>query len=459
MKMSIAVATLVGLLCPALLIAQPPEKVILRLTPQAAPRPALRYHLLPQLPERKPGNAAVYYGKVKSEQNWFFGNTELLLKADAWLVAPLDELRGNEEVEKVTGASTIYYMLEQGARCDYCDWQLPIREESLLEILLPEVQESRMFARLLTLKARKQIADGDYDGALDTLNTGFALARHVGEGPTLINALVGMAMINMYTDCLREMAQQPGAPNLYWALTDLPAPIINLRPAIETERYFLQLTFPAIAELEGSSRGTEYWREELNKVGTILEFSDSPIEHGWATAALSIRGYPLAKRALIADGMAREKVEAMPVPQVVLLHSVRQYEFLRDDFFKWFSVPYPRAVQGIIAADRQQHEANLGPETSIPIAQLLLPATAAVHAADARTQRNIEVMRTLEAIRMFAAEHDGRLPDALSELDVPLPHDPVTGQPFVYTRQAAHAVLEGPELPGAPLRYEIQINR
>jgi hypothetical protein len=48
-----------------------------------------------------------------------------------------------------------------------------------------------------------------------------------------------------------------------------------------------------------------------------------------------------------------------------------------------------------------------------------------------------------EAIRSYAASHDGQLPQTLAEVtEVPVPKDPMSGAAFRYTRTGAGAVLE-----------------
>ena len=70
-----------------------------------------------------------------------------------------------------------------------------------------------------------------------------ALSRHLGEHPTLIADLVGIALATIAIGPLEEMLQQPGCPNLYWALTDLPTPFIDLRKGMRGERAFLTKDF------------------------------------------------------------------------------------------------------------------------------------------------------------------------------------------------------------------------
>ena len=49
------------------------------------------------------------------------------------------------------------------------------------------------------------------------------VAEYLSRHPTLIADLVGLAIANIGLRPVEEMIGEPGCPNLYWALTDLPA--------------------------------------------------------------------------------------------------------------------------------------------------------------------------------------------------------------------------------------------
>ena len=67
----------------------------------------------------------------------------------------------------------------------------------------------------------------------------------------------------------------------------------------------------------------------------------------------------------------------------------------------------------------------------------------------ARLQRRIDLLRCVEAVRLYAASHKGTLPAALDGIrEVPIPDDPVTGKAFRYTNEGGLAILEGPPPPG-----------
>lgn len=438
---------------------KPPVKLTLHAA--AEPRPALKYQLLPEFMERIPGNAAVYYGKVTAEQRRFFSNQENLDNIERWRQSPLEELR-NDEVRLPLGS--IEYYLDRAARCEDCDWQLPIREESLYTILLPELQQTRQFARILGTKARIHIARGEFDEAVKTLKTGYAVGQDAAAGETLVNGLVGISNCSIISDQVLEFVQQPDAPNLYWALTALPRPLIDLRGAVESEMHALELSFPELRNLEKAKGSPEQWRERLYLFWQKLaELSgDSSMTAGAKPAlvtAACVRGYPMAKRALVERGFPPESVEAMPVGQVILLYTIETYEDLRDDVFKWFYVPYPEARERQDAAEGELRRASVEHREIIPVANVLLPAIQACRTAVLRNEREIAVLRLIEALRMYAAEHDGRLPQKLNDTSVPVPDDPVTGQPFEYRVEGDTAYLRGPWLPGVPLNYEITMVR
>ncbi len=63
--------------------AAEPTETVIRLTvpPKAAPRPALKYQLLPELTEMQPGNPIQGYLRCYSEQYNFFYNREAVPSA------------------------------------------------------------------------------------------------------------------------------------------------------------------------------------------------------------------------------------------------------------------------------------------------------------------------------------------------------------------------------------------
>jgi len=192
--------------------------------------------------------------------------------------------------------------------------------------------------------------------------------------------------------------------------------------------------------------------------GVIVPGDSSP-----ARTALAIVVYPKAKQHLIAQGRDPQVVEAMPVAQVMIYYMVGQYEYRRDQMFKWVAVPYSQAMAGY----KQEKEEMLQAFAADPIGnflpKILLPAVGAAYTAFVKLDRKFAALRCVEAIRLYAASHHGQLPASLDDIvEVPIPLDPITGKPFIYHVENNTAILEAPAPPGRPAQngiiYEITIN-
>jgi hypothetical protein len=91
------------------------------------------------------------------------------------------------------------------------------------------------------------------------------------------------------------------------------------------------------------------------------------------------------------------------------------------------------------------------------------PAVSKVRRAQARLEQRLALLRHVEALRLYAADHDGALPAKLSEFPVPLPDDPFTGKPFRYEVEGKTAHFRGSPPPGEEknptlnIHYEVTV--
>src|SRR5262249_14312593 len=199
-------------------------------------------------------------------------------------------------------------LIKLAARREQCDWDLPVREFSF-STLIPELKQMRDLARLIVFKARIEMSRGQIDDAIDTLKTGVAIGRHASQAPTLVNALVGVAITHMTLNQVEVLIQQPNCPNLYWTLTNLPEPLVDLRPGLQFERDFLYLFFTELRDARGAVHTDAEWDAMLlglsKKLMEILpNVSDHPKtaagEMEWLGigAMFAISAYPKAKAQL-----------------------------------------------------------------------------------------------------------------------------------------------------------------
>jgi hypothetical protein len=105
--------------------------------------------------------------------------------------------------------------------------------------------------------------------------------------------------------------------------------------------------------------------------------------------------------------------------------------------------------KGILQAEVQLKKAKAEFKPGMILATLLLPAVHKVYEASYRTERKFAAHRCLEALRVYAAEHDGKLPAALKDItEVPVPNDPYSATPFQYELKGNTATLTAPPAAG-----------
>jgi hypothetical protein len=431
-----------------------PHEDVIRLTvhPAAAPKPALKYQLLPELREMNPGNPILGYLRCFGDQNSFFFGQEEQKRREKWLETPLKDLPVNE-LRHYGGAAL--RLADYAARLDMPDWQiLPRLKTEGFFTLVPDLQQMRVLMYTLQVRFRGEVADGRLDDALRTARTMFALARHTGKNPTLIGNLVGIALAHVTIGALDELLQQPGCPNLYWALTDLPQPLIDLRDGIQGERLILVSVFRSLdekapmtqAQLQRAVAQLHDMLYALRRPRKGLKDTQEWLDRH-VKSEVWVR---TARQRLVEFGLPEKVVKEFPPLQVVLLDQRYTFEEVRDEALKAWALPYWQAEALLSKGPGKRGEDNL--------AGWIVPAVAKVRHAQTRLEQRFALLRHVEALRLYAAAHRGQLPKQLSDIKLPLPLDPVTGQPFRYTLDGATATVEGTPLSGIYVaRYVVTV--
>jgi hypothetical protein len=446
----------------------------LTVSPRSAPVPALTYRLLPPSWELREGNAVPIYLRLVHSQ------TEAAQKAWSeqplsWNSLPVDKVPLAEARKFLQNHHYLLRQLELGARRRTAAWDYTIEEPNPLGLLVPDVRVMRGYAPMLDLQARVALADGDFKGAAYHLATGFAFGRHVGEGPTLIHSMVAIGMASQVAGTVTDFIERPDSPNLYWALTALPRPLIDLRQSLDFEYQMLEKQFPELGDLERQWTANQ-WNDGLRRVRTDLQaLAELPegakrklsdmIPKDCAPADPAAKSPDLAAaRKFVArtKGLSADKVEALPPAQVLLLYIAGTFHEDRDDYYRAAYLPYPQARRVLDGAAKRLREAPVS-EAHLP-AHLLLPALDRVMQSQVRLERNLAALRVIEALRMHAAAHDGKLPDKLDDVSVvPIPEDPGTGKPFEYSRTGDTATLvsqiAGEPQAGSGIRYRVTIRK
>lgn len=309
------------IICLIILLAEVPAEartVELTLHPAKSPKPERKYQLLAKADEQSDADAAALYEKAVQSLPSSLKMDEI----NQCLKTPQDELPLKKVQSTLQQLEPALELLEQAARCKRCEWPYLYDDE-----LFENLREHRKLLSILALKVRFQIARGRYDGAIGTVQAGFAMARHLGDDSNLVRGMVGTGIASYMCRQIEQFLQRPDAPNLYQALRDLPRPLIDL------------------------TKHTE-WEEPDTK----------------------------------------EKV----------------------------------------------------------------------HLLMNRLDRHVAILQCIEAMRLYAAAHEGKFPKLLSDITlVPVPDDPATNKAFIYTRSGAKGVLEMPALKEMTdrdtIRYELNL--
>ncbi|AMV24730.1 hypothetical protein VT84_10065 [Gemmata sp. SH-PL17] len=444
-----------AILLAAAAVAAPVAAPTVRVTvqPMAAPKPALKYQFLPEIRELKAGNAAQWYLRSFMEQRSFFFSKEGTAQRVRYQGMTLKEL-ASEPLSNYGGSALT--QTDWGARLDTVDWQVLDRIQAEgPDLRLPELAPLHLLAASLQIRFRVEVARGEYDDAIRTAKTMFALARHLSDYPTTAANRIGLTIADMTLDTLWEMIQQPGCPNLYWALTDLPCPLVELRKGVQGDRALVDTELRAFRDnsVLADTEVEDLVSRLSGRAGYIREQAGLPprnLRAALAARAKDATGVRDARRRLIESGLGKNAVEGFDPVHVVLLDDKRDYEVRRDEEIRLLGVK----AWEMDAIPREKHAAD-GLFTD------LVPRIADTRRAQARFEQRVALLRHVEALRMFAAAHDGKLPNKLDDAGVPLPVDPFTGKPFAYVLEGGVAKLRGsaPKRDGHALSYEVIVQK
>lgn len=422
--------------------------VTLTLSPAPESQPALKYRFVGRPTTSASGNAAPVYLRLMHELGG--ANFDKAVVAASDMLSLTDEdFREKEAIKLLEPWQPRLALLRLGSLRKRCEWDYTLMEqrEDVIAILLPDAQAMRNWGRLLALNARLQITQGKFEEAADTIATGFRFAQHVSQGPFLINGLVGVANARLMFEQLERWVTTEGTPNIYWAVTSMPRPLIDLRDSLETEYRIVELLFPEIDDFERLSAEGEWdylYRRIVKRINALTANQSLFGLEGKKIRPLTNPKKeigPLARVYLSEMAQwSEDEVKAMSDEQAIVLYVVHGFRDVRDTAFKNTYLPYDQGyrrfgeTEARVQAMSEEHR-------GIECLCQLLASIGQAQLAEARLERHLAAIRTIEAVRMHLAETKG-LPESLADVkSVEVPVDPLTGRPFLYRRQGEGAVL------------------
>ncbi len=424
-------------------------------TLSVAPRSAgegadrFRYRLKVLPHETTPGNAAMNYASAFADYS-FFKNDRANFQE---FKEDYSEWSGGEvslsdiPLEKLTVACSrfdefIDNHISVATRCRQCDWGIAIedlRGKQVLQMDFPAIRSANSISWTLVLKTRAAIKQGEFERATELLRMHYTLAQNVSRLNNSIAVLTSVQCISRANDTLLEFIAQPDAPNMYWAIAQLPHPIISGVAAMETQLVMLENLVPEFSEIDAAQWPDQQWErialevfETFADTENLTSTPNAAREQTTAKALYlkaSLAGLTAAKKRLLVARMDATKVESMSVAQIMLLDAKREYEQAKSEFQTMIYMPIPASI-----LLQQRREAAYSPETrqdnlGANIFYTFGPMN--LNQKVAEVQQELDLIHTIEAMRLHAAD-TGSLPLSLDEIkSVSIPLDPLTGKPFV----------------------------
>jgi hypothetical protein len=248
---------------------------------------------------------------------------------------------------------------------------------------------------------------------------------------------------------VQELIAQDGSPNLYWALGDLPSPLLDFRSATRMDRAGAFFTIPQLKKAREGKLNAREWRDALATMSDVRGDTGGLHAYGvsrpdpFMLALLSVKQYPLARQYLLDRKVPLNELESMEAARAIGLYQFGQFEQWTQEVDKGLTLPYWQGIGIIDTAERRAREATRNDPWSL--VGVFGPVVKQTYTTVVAGERHVALWRSVEAVRAYAAAHDGHPPARLEDLtDTPAPLDPMTGRPFGYEVRADRVTIEAP---------------
>jgi len=185
-----------------------------------------KYQLIVKAEDQIDGDAVPLYEKAGKLIPKNFNEEQIR----GWVKLPIEQFPQQQAEETLQKYLEPLKLVVRATRCRECNWP-----EWKPGDQVENLTEYRKLAYIIELWARLEISRGGYEGATIAIRTGFGMARHLGQGPTVIQGLVGSAIGGIMCRELEQYVQGKDSPNLYRAMADMSRPFVDIEKAIKNE--------------------------------------------------------------------------------------------------------------------------------------------------------------------------------------------------------------------------------
>ena len=258
-------------------------------------------------------------------------------------------------------------------------------------------------------------------------------------------------------DATEEALQQPNCPNLYWALASLPElRLFEIRNSIEFESVLVSRLITKWPPLPDHEIGAQAARHRIRVLAdeaheTMSYSTDFGPEGAMFLSGVYVVTMADRSRQLLAESTDwGQRAYELSAPEAVLRATYLSFARSRDEWVKWSLLPSDLWDE----YEQEREDAineNVGKRDVLSMmVNMLTPAVGAARRAGDRTLQKRNFVISVEALRMYAAEH-GELPESLEKMrPVPAWNDGLSRKPFNYQRTSPNraTIVRAERYPG-----------
>jgi hypothetical protein len=302
------------------------------------------------------------------------------------------------------------------------DWQIPMKSP-VISVLLPDLNEQRRLSWLINLSAFLNFHEGKHDAAIKDINRVLFISRTVDLQPVLVSHLVALAQMGMVSDAVQRMA-----PDLKIGTSAGDA---------SPEQVKLLIAALLNDELPGNGRRRGLRGERMIELDIARCIASGQLDFtsigtgGRANPAAATVGIALKPLALD-DGL-------------IMIRQTSKLIAAADASPDWptFLAHGPLDLPPEIMQAKFRHA----------LINMVMPAFGRAIETDFRSTANRRLAALALAIRWYAVDHGGKLPEKLNDL---VPHYLPAGVPL--DALAAGQPLRYIPDPVKPILYSVGAN-
>lgn len=295
----------------------------------------------------------------------------------------------------------------RGAHLPFAGFPAYSQGGDMIGILLPNLSPMRGLSRLAVAESRRQIANGDPHAAVGTLTDTLAAGANTGNGPTLIENLVGVAMQALASQELMDVMAKHGGELDYTqvasAVESSYRPVRSMEESIQFERAMFMDSIQRIFTADPETGRIEPDVQKIREFQSLAGGDMDPVDNVMQTMGLATIDYDatLNEANALYDRMAA---------------AARQ--------------PYREGHEQFSAIEREIAQSGNA------MVKMLAPAFSRAHMVKTRAEAQRRASMLLANIKAYE-QQTGAPPESLEAFaGREFVQDPFTGQPYIYRRTA-----------------------